>query len=87
MVLDKMAKLKSLLEEESEWPLKYTFKFIVPSDKIVTLRDKINASTYEEKPSKTGKYVSFTYIFEAKNADEILAIYNKVSDIEGIISL
>jgi hypothetical protein len=87
MVLDKMGKLKALLNETETWPLRYTFKFIVPTDKIKMLREKVQAKSYEEKPSKTGKYVSFTYVDEFDRADDILDVYHRVSDIPGIISL
>lgn len=81
--------LKRLLDEQHEWPCRYTFKFIVPKEKIEDLKilfvgEDINFSF---KDSSGGKYISLTVEIRLHNSDAVLAIYQKASAIDGIISL
>lgn len=81
-------KFRELLNIEYSWPAKYTFKFIVPTDKeqhVLDLFDNDVESTV--KPSSGGKYSSITAYPIAPNAEMIIKIYQKASEIEGIISL
>jgi putative lipoic acid-binding regulatory protein len=81
-------KFRELLNEEYTWPSMYTFKFIVPADK----EDEVRLLFPEQaevsiKPSSKGKYTSLTSQCSMNNADEIIDIYEKAAEIEGIISL
>lgn len=81
-------KFRELLDEEYTWPAMYTFKFIVPADK----EDEVRSLFPEQaevitKPSSKGKYTSLTSQCSMNNADEIIDIYEKAAEIEGIISL
>lgn len=84
---NKLTRIKELLEEQG-FPLKYTFKFIVPTNKlseIVSLfPGEENLST---RPSSKGSYISVTVIKEVQNADQVIKVYESVSVIEGIVSL
>lgn len=81
-------KFKELLDKEYTWPAKYTFKFIVPAGKEAEIRELFDESCdIKEKSSSGGKYTSATIYAIMANADGIIAIYERASAIEGIISL
>lgn len=85
------SKLKYRLEDTTEFPSDYLFKFIVPSDEnqvneVENLFDNIGA-VINTKKSKTGKYVSVSIVLNVENADNVIEIYQKVEKIKGIISL
>ena len=84
-------KLKISLEETTELPTEYMFKFIITSDKkklkkISNIFNYIGA-VINTKPSKTGKYKSLTILVMMKSADEIIKKYKEVAEVEGVISL
>lgn len=84
-------KLKGQLEDTTDFPADYMYKFIVPTDgnqlaEVETLFDNKGA-VITTKNSKTGKYVSITIVLKVKSADEIIKYYTKVEKIKGIISL
>lgn len=84
-------KLKASLLETTDFPSKYMFKFIIPSDRdkfkqIESIFDNLGA-VIDSKPSKTGKYTSLTILVNMNDPDEIIAIYRGVSKVEGVISL
>lgn len=85
------AKLKTQLEETTEFPALYMYKFIVPSseDKIKEVHqifDNLGAVINTKKSSK-GTYTSVTITVKMKSADAIIEKYKEVSVVEGIISL
>jgi hypothetical protein len=82
-------KLKEQLELQ-EWPNVFLFKFIVPNtpEKIAlttTLFDETADIKFQS--SKNGKFVSVSAKELMLNVDSIMAVYDKASKIEGIISL
>lgn len=84
-------KLKGQLEDTTDFPADYMYKFIVPTDgnqlaEIESLFDNKGA-VITTKNSKTGKYVSVTIVLKLNSADEIIGYYKKVEKIKGIISL
>ncbi|TCP25736.1 hypothetical protein EV195_10395 [Tenacibaculum skagerrakense] len=84
-------KLKTKLEETSTFPLKYLYKFIVPTngnqvEEVKDLFDK-GGAVIETKKSRTGKYVSVSIHISMKSSDEIIEYYQRAEKIEGIISL
>ncbi len=81
-------KFRELLDKEYDWPAKYVFKFIVPAGKEAEVQSLFKEGCeIKEKSSSGGKYTSTTIHALMANADEIITIYEKASDIEGIISL
>ena len=84
-------KLKVQLEDTTDFPADYMYKFIVPTDgnqlaEVEGLFDDKGA-VITTKNSKTGKYVSITIVLKVNSADEIIEYYTKVEKIKGIISL
>ena len=88
---DFYSKLKIQLDDTSDFPADYLYKFIVPaSDNQVAEVESVFNNTgavINTKNSKTGKYVSVSIILKLNSSDEIIAYYRKVEKIKGIISL
>ena len=88
---DFYSKLKIQLDDTTDFPADYLYKFIVPaSDNQVAEVESIFNNTgavINTKNSKTGKYVSVSIILKLNSSDEIIAYYRKVEKIKGIISL
>lgn len=82
-------KFKELLDAEYSWPARYIFKFVVPTEAISEVNALFESGSAEitEKASSGGKYTSVTINTTMENADQIIAIYDQASKIEGIISL
>lgn len=78
---------KEKLDNEYVWPALYTFKFIVPEQKIEEIRTLLAKHELSEKASSKGKYKSVTAKVMAESSDYIVDIYIKASKIDGIISL
>ena len=79
------------LNNNTSWPTKYLFKFIVPNDqyKIDKVENAFNnmGAVIDTKQSKTGKYTSISINVQMQNAQNIIDKYLEVSTVEGIISL
>lgn len=84
---EKYNSLKKKLDEESTFPLKYMYKFIVPKEKVQELLPFFETAEISTKKSKTGKYVSISALILAFNSEEIIKGYQSISHLEGIISL
>ncbi len=84
-------KLKIQLEDTTEFPALYMYKFIVPSDeeKIKQVHQVFNnmGAVIDTKKSSKGTYTSVTINVNMKSAVAIIEKYKAVSVVEGIISL
>lgn len=81
---------RSILWAQQKWPGIYFFKFIVPNDKEKLERVKKLFQFEEQITYRTSKDIRFIALSckqEMKNPDEVLAIYRKAGEIEGVISL
>jgi putative lipoic acid-binding regulatory protein len=79
------------LEESQNWPGLYMFKFIVKSgshqiDKLKDLFNNPNEGVSLVNSSKK-KFQSLTITIEMKSPQEVIAIYKKASEFEGVIIL
>ncbi len=79
-------RLKHLLDNEHQWPSQYTFKFIVSAARLGEIVE-ILGEGIEVRESANGKYVSVTFHAQMDSSDAVIEIYQKVSVIEGVISL
>ena len=84
-------RLKVQLQDSTTWPSNYLYKFIVPTNpdkikKIHSIFDNTGA-VIESKKSKKGKYTSVSVTVSLKNPDEVIAKYQAVGEIDGVISL
>jgi putative lipoic acid-binding regulatory protein len=84
-------RLKEELTNTSLWPTEYLYKFIVPSDnhKIAQVEAAFNemGAVITTQQSKTGKYTSISISVQMKDPDAVIAKYQELATIEGIISL
>lgn len=83
MAAENYRTLKAKLEVFETWPHDYTFKFIVPRKQRLELESVFSGHDYRIRPSRTGKYVSLTCVRRMPDADAVIAIYERVSEIEG----
>lgn len=85
------SRLKEQLDNANQWPAKYLYKFIVPSEneKIAFVENAFNqmGAVIETRHSKTGKFTSISVDVMMPSAELIIKKYQEVSAIEGIISL
>ncbi|MFT3885589.1 MAG: DUF493 family protein [Flavobacteriales bacterium] len=83
-------RLRERLDQVHEWPSVYLFKMIFEPDQ--QRLDRVLALFPPEaevlrKYSAGGKYVSITVREVMLNADDVVARYDKASEIEGVIVL
>ncbi|QZT38223.1 DUF493 domain-containing protein [Halosquirtibacter xylanolyticus] len=89
-MLDPYKRLEEILKEDDSWPKAYMFKFIVPNqdDKVNIVKAMMpEPNKVVMRSSKDLKYVSVSLKTTVKNADEILDLYKKVDQVEGVIKL
>lgn len=82
-----IASFKEKLDNQHQWPDYYTFKFIVPSNKVTEVAALFEGEELIEKISSKGKYRSITVRTFLQSSDGVIAIYIAAKKIEGIISL
>ncbi len=87
MFNEQIDRFKRQLDENHQWPCTYTFKFIVPKEQVVVLCNLVKVDHSKLVPSKNGNYVSVNFEILAQSADEIVAIYQSVSQVKGLIAL
>ncbi len=87
LTMDVYVNFKNKLDEVHTWPSPYLFKFVVPSTKKGELLSMIPSGLVQERSSSNEKYVSISLTAEMGNADEVVAVYKLVSQIEGIMTL
>lgn len=79
------------LKESQNWPGLYMFKFILKSESnlIDKLKDLFNNPTEGVSlvNSSKKKFKSLTITIEMQSPQEVISIYKKVSDFEGVIIL
>lgn len=83
----KHEKFRDLLEQNYQWPDFYTWKFIVKADgqgQVMALLEGMEVSVRE---SGKGNYVSITVRKFVASSDEVLAVYQLIAGIPGVLSL
>ena len=78
---------KEKLESAGQFPMLYMFKFIVPKGREIEVEALFPKNEIGLKPSSGGKYVSTTIKAMMDSPEQIIAIYERASLIEGVISL
>jgi len=90
MEVNKRNQLRELLDYHHEWPDAFTFKFIYKKDPETELKLKklfITESKITIKSSSKNNFKSMSVVHICFNADDIMNIYLKASEIEGVMSL
>lgn len=75
------------LNKHYAWPSLYIFKFIVPKGREAELKSHFPAHEISERTSANGNYTSFTIQMMCPSGDFVIEVYQKVSNIEGLIAL
>ena len=78
---------RELLEEETDWPTTYTFKFITPQDGLDELKELFEGHPVKVRSSSKGNYVSVTARLKMRSSDEVLDVYDRAYDIDDVIAL
>ena len=73
--------------EERNWPAVDLFKFIVPAQQANQVIELLNTDHLESRDSSNGHFVAFTLEKEVQSSDEVVALYETMSHIPGIITL
>lgn len=83
--------LKIQLDDTTEFPADYMYKFIVPTDQnqVIEVHSLFNdgGAVINTKKSKTGKYISITIVLNMESSKKVISYYKKAEKIKGIISL
>jgi uncharacterized protein len=84
-------RLKIKLDESTNWPTTYLYKFIVPSinDNVVRVENAFDSmgAIIKTTQSKTGKFTSISVDVIMESSQKVIDKYIEVSEIEGIVSL
>lgn len=83
---DKLS-FKEKLEAQNSFPSLYMFKFIVPSGKEAEIAALFPNNEVKFRTSSKGNYISATIKAMMPSSDAILKLYEKASEVEGVISL
>ncbi len=82
---------KNRLDETTEFPSNYTFKFIVPTDnkRIAEVQRVFDGARpqFQMKESKNGKYTSVTAVVFVIDSDQVIHYYKSASAIEDVMML
>lgn len=78
---------RSSLDANYEWPCPFPFKFIVPKDHIDTVLELFGNEPIRAKESSSGRYTAYTFEIQVESSDEVIAIYQRVTQIPNVISL
>lgn len=84
---EKRDKFKEILDGHHQWPCPYMYKFIVPTENISMFTDLFPDEKIETRKSKTGKYTSITMTSTMCSSEEVMGIYEKASQVPGLMSL
>ena len=84
---EEIDRLKTLLENNHDFPTKYMFKFIVPQTKEAEVKNIFPYENVRMNFSKRGKYVSITVELMMESSDAVLEVYKAAQSIEGLIAL
>jgi hypothetical protein len=85
--VDFYSKLKERLESEHSWPGPYLFKFVVPETQRQVLLGLMPVGLVQERWSSNRRYVSVSVKTQLASADEVIAVYQRVTSVEGVLSL
>lgn len=84
-------RLKVKLQESTNWPSKYRYKFIVKNNKekikAVQLKFDNVGAVITTKESAKGNYVSISVDLVMKNPDAVISKYKEVAAIGDVILL
>ena len=84
-------RLKQQLQDDTDWPSTYMYKFIVPSslEKIAEIEAVFNHTdaVINTRDSSKGTYTSVSIKVTMESPEQVVQKYLEVSKVEGVISL
>ncbi len=80
-------RFQGLLDEQTEWPSRYVFKFIVPRAGLDDLKGVFGDHPVIVRASTKGRYISITAHLHMNSSQEVIHIYKAAGQVEGVISL
>lgn len=78
---------RSSLDANYEWPCLYPFKFIVPKAQSEQVLELFADDPVKANESSTGRFIAYTMEMHVHSCDEVIAIYQRVAQVPGVISL
>lgn len=78
---------RSSLDANYDWPCLFPFKFIVPKDQCQTVLDLFADDPVKANESSSGRFIGYTMEMNMHSSDEVIAIYQRVAQVPGVISL
>ncbi len=78
---------RTLLDDQTDFPTDYTFKFIVPLEHMPELQRLLDGYELQTRASRNGNYISTTLSPTMESSAEVIAVYERVSGVEGLIAL
>lgn len=78
---------RSSLDANYEWPAIYPFKFIVPKDQSEKVLELFADDPVRANESSSGRFIAYTMEIHVHSCDEVIAIYQRVAQVPGVISL
>ncbi len=78
---------KEKLESQHQFPGHYIFKFVVPQQKKEQLLSLLPEGKISFRESSGKTYVSVTLDAFAQSSSEIIEVYERAAQIEGVIAL
>ncbi len=83
----KTEQFRQLLDQTYQWPDYYVWKFIVKIEIQDHVISHLTAHEVNVKLSEKGNYVSISARKLVQTTDEVLEIYERISCINGVMSL
>lgn len=79
---------KERLDGYYDWPCGYLFKFIAPRERLDELVGLFDDETeVVTRESRRGNYVSVTAEVEMGSSDEVVGVYRRAGEIDGVMPL
>lgn len=78
---------KSSLDAYYSWPAYFPFKFIVPIEQANQVIELLDDPNLTSRPSANGRYRAFSLDKQMNSSEEVIAIYEMMTPIPGIISI
>ena len=84
---DSLESFRSSLDANYDWPCIFPFKFIVPKEQCGQVLELFADDPVKANASSTGRFTAYTMEIHVHSCDEVIAIYQRVAQVPGVISL
>ncbi|HAV14512.1 MAG TPA: DUF493 domain-containing protein [Opitutae bacterium] len=78
---------RSSLDANYDWPCLFPFKFIVPRDQTEVVLGLFADDPVKSRESSSGRFTAYTMEMQMHSSNEVIAIYQRVAQVPGVISL